>query len=384
MERIVKLICAMNDFEENFMCNCGCCDDIMDEFIYDLHTIFNSVDDVNNLAPYIKSLSSKVFVDDNYKDIRHDDIRDTIEDVFRSDIVPKKIVFDYDLVYQNIESSSLLFNYLEDISVEQLICLASKNPKVLYLTDNFSIDTLKRVIKNNNRVALVIDVDVMEDEKLYNTYLYKNRAKFLEDAELYGLYINSLKQALNDDRMKYIHMSDIAHNDISLASFILDIDPRFIAYVGDSVRGNKEIMMKMISIDKENECYLSEELKNDDDIKKLLGNYHELKLQPEYYNYVLNGTKRIELRLNDEKRKLIKIGDTIKFLKEPDLNESFDVKVIDLLHYDSFDELFNDYDISFLADKSMTKEELKEVLEVFYTKEKQEQYGILGIYVELL
>ena len=34
---------------------------------------------------------------------------------------------------------------------------------------------------------------------------------------------------------------------------------------------------------------------------------HEMKLQPEYYNYILNGTKRIEIRLNDEKRSKIKI-----------------------------------------------------------------------------
>ena len=85
---------------------------------------------------------------------------------------------------------------------------------------------------------------------------------------------------------------------------------------------------------------------------------HEMKLQPKYYNYILNGTKRIELRLFDEKRQKIKIGDTIKFLKEPDLKESFFVKVVGLLQYNSFEELFNDFDITILADKEMTKEEL--------------------------
>ena len=29
---------------------------------------------------------------------------------------------------------------------------------------------------------------------------------------------------------------------------------------------------------------------------------HEMKLQPEYYNFILNGTKRIEIRLFDEKK----------------------------------------------------------------------------------
>ena len=111
---------------------------------------------------------------------------------------------------------------------------------------------------------------------------------------------------------------------------------------------------------------------------------HEMKLQPEYFNFILNGTKRIEIRLNDEKRQNIKLGDKIKFLKEPYLNESFEAQFIGLLRYNSFEEMFKDYDISILSDKSMTKEELISVLEQFYTKEKQEKYGVLGIRIELI
>lgn len=48
---------------------------------------------------------------------------------------------------------------------------------------------------------------------------------------------------------------------------------------------------------------------------------HKMKLQPKYYDFILNGTKRIEIRLNDEKRRMIKVGDTITFYKEPLLNE---------------------------------------------------------------
>lgn len=29
---------------------------------------------------------------------------------------------------------------------------------------------------------------------------------------------------------------------------------------------------------------------------------YEMKLQPKYYDFILNGTKRIEIRLYDEKR----------------------------------------------------------------------------------
>lgn len=111
---------------------------------------------------------------------------------------------------------------------------------------------------------------------------------------------------------------------------------------------------------------------------------HEMKLQPEYYNFILTGTKRIEIRLNDEKRQNIKLGDKIKFIKEPDLIESFEVKVVGLLRYNSFEDMFKDYDISILSDKSMSKEELISALEQFYTKEKQKKYGILGIRIDLI
>lgn len=111
---------------------------------------------------------------------------------------------------------------------------------------------------------------------------------------------------------------------------------------------------------------------------------HVMKLKSRYFDYIKNGTKRIEIRLNDEKRKLIKVGDTITFLKEPELTDKLNTKVIELLKYDNFDDMFNDIDISLLADKSMSKEELINVLEEFYTKEKQKEYGVLGIRIELL
>ena len=108
----------------------------------------------------------------------------------------------------------------------------------------------------------------------------------------------------------------------------------------------------------------------------------EMKLKEEFYNYFINGTKRIEIRLNDEKRQKIKIGDKIKITKEPENKEYFIGEVIGLLHYKDFDNLLNDIDISLLADKKYTKEDMINILERFYTKEKQKEYGILGIRIK--
>ena len=108
-----------------------------------------------------------------------------------------------------------------------------------------------------------------------------------------------------------------------------------------------------------------------------------MKLQPKFFDFIKYGTKRIELRLYDEKRRNIELGDKIVFRKEPELKEVVEATVVGLLRYKSFKELFEDFDMSLLADRSMTKGELLEVLEEFYTVEKQEEFGVLGIKVEL-
>ena len=109
---------------------------------------------------------------------------------------------------------------------------------------------------------------------------------------------------------------------------------------------------------------------------------HEMNLQPRYFDFIKDGTKRIELRLFDEKRKQIQLGDIIEFTKSED--DKFKAEVIGLLRYNSFNDLFEDFDISILADKSMTKQELLDVLSEFYTPEKQAEFGVLGIRLKIL
>lgn len=109
---------------------------------------------------------------------------------------------------------------------------------------------------------------------------------------------------------------------------------------------------------------------------------HEMKLQPKYFDFIKNGTKRIELRLFDDKRKAILLGETIRFLKEPEQTESFEVTVTGLLRYDNFEKLIKDFDISILADSFLTKEDLLNDLEKFYPKEEQKKYSVLGIRFE--
>ena len=107
-----------------------------------------------------------------------------------------------------------------------------------------------------------------------------------------------------------------------------------------------------------------------------------MNLQSKYFDFIKDGTKRIELRLYDEKRQSIQIGDIIEFAKSED--EKFKAEVIGFLRYNSFADLFEDFDISILADSSITKQELLEVLGEFYSEEKQAEFGVIGIRIKLI
>lgn len=111
---------------------------------------------------------------------------------------------------------------------------------------------------------------------------------------------------------------------------------------------------------------------------------HSLKLNEKYYNYILHGTKRIELRLNDEKRQNMKIGDVLTFYKQPLLEESFKTKITDLIYFDSFNDAISNLPFELIADKDDNKGNLLNDLNIIYSKEKQESYGVIGIKLELL
>ncbi len=105
---------------------------------------------------------------------------------------------------------------------------------------------------------------------------------------------------------------------------------------------------------------------------------HKMKLQKAPYEKIKNGRKTIELRLNDEKRQQVQVGDFIEFslLENPD--DRIQTRVTALHHFNSFQELYT----------SLPKEKLGYALfdtpdpnhmDAYYSREKQEQYGVLGI-----
>lgn len=107
---------------------------------------------------------------------------------------------------------------------------------------------------------------------------------------------------------------------------------------------------------------------------------HIMKLQESPFERIKNGTKIIEFRLYDEKRRKIKIGDKIEFSKLPELKEKIVVEVLDLYKDVSFEELFKKV---LDEDSEEIKRKVNSMLQ-YYTHEQEKEYGVLGIKIKLI
>lgn len=106
---------------------------------------------------------------------------------------------------------------------------------------------------------------------------------------------------------------------------------------------------------------------------------HKMRLLESPFERIKNGTKTVEFRLYDEKRKQIKIGDKIEFSKLPDEKEKLVVEVIDLYIDNTFEELLKKLDFS----QEEIDSKLKTINSI-YTKDQEKEYGVLGIKIKLL
>ncbi len=63
---------------------------------------------------------------------------------------------------------------------------------------------------------------------------------------------------------------------------------------------------------------------------------HSMKLHTKYFNKIKAGEKKIEVRLFDDKRKKISVGDIIQFQDASDSRRIVNTEVVGLLHYNNF------------------------------------------------
>ena len=109
----------------------------------------------------------------------------------------------------------------------------------------------------------------------------------------------------------------------------------------------------------------------------------EMRLQDAPFQKIKTGRKTIELRLNDEKRRRISVGDEILFINAAN-GESLTAVVVALYPFTSFEALYRALP---LEDCGYSKTELEGAsasdMDAYYSREEQEKYGVLGIRIRL-
>ena len=110
---------------------------------------------------------------------------------------------------------------------------------------------------------------------------------------------------------------------------------------------------------------------------------HEIKVKENYYNLIKSGTKIYEVRLLDNKRKLIKIGDIVRINKEPLMEEFLNATVVDLIHFKNFEEMANTIPAKEIGFEGCSFYEILNEYRRFYSKEKEEMYGIVAIKLKI-
>ena len=106
---------------------------------------------------------------------------------------------------------------------------------------------------------------------------------------------------------------------------------------------------------------------------------HHMKLHSTPFEMIKSGKKTIELRLYDDKRQKIKVGDEIVFTNTV-TDEKLPARVLKLHHFDSFEEL---YKFLPLLQCGYTSENVVMAtptdMERYYSVEEQDAYGVVGI-----
>lgn len=111
---------------------------------------------------------------------------------------------------------------------------------------------------------------------------------------------------------------------------------------------------------------------------------YEMRLNETPFSKIRDGKKTVELRLYDNKRRKLNVGDKIIFTNLSNSDEKVAVIIKALYIYGSFSELFEDIPPERCGNPAESSvEELVTRMRAYYSEVDEEMYGVLGIKIEL-
>lgn len=112
---------------------------------------------------------------------------------------------------------------------------------------------------------------------------------------------------------------------------------------------------------------------------------HYMRLNPNAFDEIKNGTKKREYRLYDEKRQQIKIGDRIEFVRLPNMDESIQTEVEGLLLYKNWYSCYEDFfEQDLINHYESIEAAVQDTYDNWWSKEKEEKYGCLIIKIKMI
>ncbi|MBR1868350.1 MAG: ASCH domain-containing protein, partial [Clostridia bacterium] len=117
------------------------------------------------------------------------------------------------------------------------------------------------------------------------------------------------------------------------------------------------------------------------DLAEIKRNNHEMKLENEPFEKIKKGEKKIEIRLFDEKRQKLKVGDNILFVNNQ-TGEKIKAEIKNLYIFESFKALYKNFDKTLLGYKADEIADAEDMTK-YYSKREQKKYKAIAIEIEV-
>lgn len=111
---------------------------------------------------------------------------------------------------------------------------------------------------------------------------------------------------------------------------------------------------------------------------------HKMNLYIAPFQSIKSGRKTVEVRLNDEKRRKVNVGDTIEFTKIPEGKEKLRVEVIGLQKFTTFREMYDTLPSEKFDTVSMSIDDMVKSTYEIYPPEQEMKWGTLAISIKLI
>jgi len=112
---------------------------------------------------------------------------------------------------------------------------------------------------------------------------------------------------------------------------------------------------------------------------------HSMKLNPLPFQRIKKGSKKIEIRLFDEKRQKLKVGEKIEFSNLENMEEKIIVEILNLKKFKSFKSLIINTPMKkFGYPENYDIQKFLNSIYSIYTKKQEDMHSVLAIEIKLI